>query len=241
MLGDAVRLIRDREVQRRILLAAMLLSGGAPFTGCVQFLALLDELGSDPPVTGLHDPDFHAGATVSVRVPAAGDNGTTLFARTGVLAPIDGSKTVAIPPIAGVFASGTASQRENIAVPLYGGVTVPAKNVGIPIPNLSFEGFAGTNIKNEKTSFALAAPASVSGSGSYTVANPAAGAGIQYYIGTYWGMPTSIGAAYIVDIQTADHTVDAGAHTFTNPGHIDQTAAFTLNFDINGLRPPAPK
>jgi hypothetical protein len=30
--------------------------------------------------------------------------------------------------------TGTASQRENIVVPLYGGITVPAKNVGVAIP-----------------------------------------------------------------------------------------------------------
>jgi hypothetical protein len=52
--------------------------------------------------------------------------------------------------------------RENIAVPLYGGIAIPAKNVGVPIPNLSFEAFGGANIKNEKFGFSLTRPQEVS-------------------------------------------------------------------------------
>ena len=158
MLLELVRLIRNPDLQRRTLLAVMLLSGAAPFMACVPIMPTISCSGSDcdPPVQGLHDPNFHAGATVSLRTPAAGDNGVTLFARTGVLAPIDGNSSGATPPLpGGVAPSGTASQRENIAVPLYGGVTIPAKNVGVPIPNLSFEAFGGANIKNEKFGFSL--------------------------------------------------------------------------------------
>jgi hypothetical protein len=246
MLSDAIRLVRDPNVQRRIILAAVLLSGGAPFAGCTsaenflcQFVNNASEC-EDPPVH-LTDPNFHAGATVTLRTPAAGDSGVTLFARTGVLAPIDNTSTAATPAIAGVTPSGTASQRENITLPLYGGVTIPAKNVGVPIPNLSFEAFGGANFKNEKTGFTVneAAGGTAFASQTYWTANPAAGAGIQYYLGTVWGVPTSLGAAYIVDFQLSDHNVTAASpstpglsYTLTNTSHISQTAAFTLNFDL---------
>lgn len=244
MLLELVRLIRNPDLQRRTLLAVMLLSGAAPFMACVPIMPTISCSGSDcdPPVQGLHDPNFHAGATVSLRTPAAGDNGVTLFARTGVLAPIDGNSSGATPPLpGGVAPSGTASQRENIAVPLYGGVTIPAKNVGVPIPNLSFEAFGGANIKNEKFGFSLdeSTGGVASASQTYWTANPAAGAGIQYYLGTFYGFPTSLGAAYIVDLQLGNHsvttvspTVLGQSYALTNPGHVSQTAAFTLNFDL---------
>jgi hypothetical protein len=193
-------------------------------------------------VQGLHDPHFHAGATVSLRTPAARDNGVTLFARAGVLAAIDNASSGATPPLpGGVAPTGTASQRENIVVPLYGGITVPAKNVGVAIPNLSFEAFGGANIKNEKFGFSLneATGGVASASMSYWTANPAAGAGIQYYLGTLYGVPMSLGAAYIVDYQPNDHaltvaspTVVGQSYVLTKPSHFSQTAAFTLNFDL---------
>jgi hypothetical protein len=244
MLFDLVRHVRNPDVRRRVILAAALLSGGAPLTACYPLLPTITCSGSDcdPPVQGLHDPNFHAGATVSLRTPAARDNGVTLFARTGVLAPIDNASSGATPPLpGGVAPSGTASQRENIVVPLYGGVTIPAKNVGIAIPNLSFEAFGGANIKNEKIGFSLneSTGGVASASLSYWTANPAAGVGIQYYLGTLYGVPTSLGAAYIVDFQLSDHTVAAVSPTvvgqsymLTNPSHVSQTAAFTLNFDL---------
>ena len=244
MLFDLVRHVRNPDVRRRVILAAVLLSGGAPLTACWPLLPTITCSGSDcdPPVQGLHDPNFHAGATVSLRTPVARDNGVTLFARTGVLAPIDNASSGATPPLpGGVAPSGTASQRENIVVPLYGGVTIPAKNVGIAIPNLSFEAFGGANIKNEKIGFSLneSTGGVASASQSYWTANPAAGVGIQYYLGTLYGVPTSLGAAYIVDFQHSDHTVAAVSPTvvgqsymLTNPSHVSQTAAFTLNFDL---------
>ena len=251
MLADAVRFVRDPDVQRRIILAAVLLSGGAPFAGCsgpntqhFDFWCLLaqdDSFCVDPPAN-VHDPNFHAGATVSFRTPAAGDNGVTLFARTGVLVPIDASSSAATPNVMGpVATSGTVNLRENIAVPLYGGVTIPAKNVGVPIQNLSFEAFGGADIKNDKYGFNIVqAPGGVAAaSQTYWTANPAAGAGIQYYLGTFYGVPTSFGAAYIVDFQLSSHNVSAASptiaglnYTLTNPNHISGTAAFTLNFDL---------
>jgi hypothetical protein len=249
MLLNLVRHVRNRDIQRRIVLAAVLLSGGTPFIACVNGPMVptpptLDCSGTDcdPPVQGLHDPKFHAGATVSLRTPAAADNGVTLFARTGVLAPIDNASSVATPPLpGGVAPSGTAFQRENIALPLYGGVTIPVKNVGVPIPNLSLEAFGGANIKKEKIGFSLNEDTGgvASASRTYWTANPAAGAGIQYYLGTLYGVPASLGAAYIVDFQRSDHSVTAvsptvvgQSYTLTNHSHISQTAAFTLNFDL---------
>ncbi len=234
------------------ILAAVLLSGGAPFTGCYWTKSgnptlfcwnAADPSACNDPPTNLHDPNFHAGATVSLRTPAAGDNGVTLFARTGVLAPIDNSSSAPMPALGGpVATTGTANLRENIAVPLYGGVTIPAKNVGVPIQNLSFEAFGGADIKNEKFGFNLVqAPGGVAAaSQTYWTANPAAGAGIQYYLGTFYGVPTSFGAAYIVDFQLSNHSVTAPSptiaglnYTLTNPNHVSGTAAFTLNFDLS--------
>jgi hypothetical protein len=247
MLFDIVRHLRNPDVQRRIILAALLLSGGAPFAACT--LTQNPTTGAiscvpsdcDPPTQGLQDPQFHAGATISLRTPAAGGNGVSLFARTGVLTPIDNGSNGSLPSIPGVAFGGTDMQRENIAVPLYGGVTVPAKNVGVPIPNLAFEAFGGADIKNEKSGFALneVTGGVASGSQTYWTANPAAGAGVQYYLGTFYGVPTSLGAAYIVDFQLADHNVTAASPTvgglnyvLTNSSHVSQTAAFTLNFDL---------
>ena len=87
-------------------------------------------------------------------------------------------------------------------------MTIPAKNVGVPIQNLSFEAFGGADIKSEKFGFNLIeATGGIAGaSQSYWTANPAAGAGIQYYLGTFYGVPTSFGAAYIVDFQLSNHT-----------------------------------
>jgi hypothetical protein len=219
----------------------VLIVGGAPLAGCIPFIITCNTSDCDPPGQGLHDSYFHAGGTVSLRTPAAGDNGVTLFARTGVLAPVDRTSTAAAPIIPGITTSGNASVRENVTVPVYGGVTVPAKNLGVPIRDLSFEAFAGANIKNEKLDFALneATGGYVSASKSYWEANPAIGAGIQYHLGTVYGLPTSLGAAYIVDFQLANHTALAPSQTvlgqvysFTNQPHVSQTAAVTLNFDL---------
>jgi hypothetical protein len=246
MLLDVVRQIRSPVIPGRLILAAVLVSGGALLTACKVNSTAPPSIscsGSDcdPPVPGLHDPNFHAGATVSLRTPAAENHGVNLFARTGVLVPIDNASSDATPPLpGGVAPSGTASQRENIAVPLYGGITIPAKTV-VAIPNLSFEAFGGANIKKEKFGFSLneATGGVASGSQSYWTANPAAGAGIQYYLGTLYGVPMSLGAAYIVDYQPNDHTltvasptVDGQSYTLTKPSHFSQTAAFTLNFDL---------
>jgi len=249
MLLDMVRHIRNPDVRRRAIITAVVLSGGAPLiVACapiqLPFPPTISCRGSDcdPPVQGLHDPNFHAGATVSLRTPAAENNGVNLFARTGILVPIDNASSDATPPLpGGVAPSGTASQRENIAVPLYGGIAIPAKAAGLAIPNLSFEAFGGANIKNEKFGFSLneATGGVASASMSYWTANPAAGAGIQYYLGTLYGVPTSLGAAYIVDYQPNDHTltaasptVDGQSYVLTKPSHFSQTAAFTLNFDL---------
>lgn len=247
MLLDLVRYVCDSTTPRRIILAAILLSGGAPFIGCAVGTYDIGGVpsgggGDDPPVSGVHDSNFHAGATVSLRTPAAGGNGVTLFARTGVLAPIDASSSAAFalnpPPVA---ATGTVTHQEYVTVPLYGGITVPAKNIGVPIPNLAFEAFGGANIKNEKFGFSLtqADGGVAAASQTYWAANPAAGAGIQYNLGTFNGVQTSLGAAVIVDFQLRNYSVTAPSPTvaglsypLANPAHPNETAAFTLNFDL---------
>jgi hypothetical protein len=243
MFLDAVRHIRDPNIRRTLALAAWLMCGAVPLTGCPPNPPNPITCGSacDPDVQ-LREPEFHAGATVSVRTPAAGDNGVTLFARTGVLAPIDNPSAAAVPAIAGVTTGGTAGLRQSITVPLYGGVTVPAKNLGVPIANLSFEAFVGANIKSQKTGFAvdeMFGGGVVSASQTYWGVNPAVGGGIQYYLGTFYGVPTSLGAAYIVDIQTRDEVLNVASqnipgvvYTDIHPAHVSGTAAFTVNFDL---------
>lgn len=245
MFLDGLRSIRGWEAQRKIILVAMLLSGGAPFTGCLwvtpnSFSATCPSNTCDPPV-GVHDPNFRAGATVSWRTPAAGSNDVTLFARTGVLPPLDGSSSAAFVDNTFVTASGTATKREYVTVPLYGGVTVPAKNIGVPIPNLAFEAFGGAHIKNEKIAFSLVEAGGdvASASKTYWTVDPAVGAGIRYDLGTFYGVPTSLGAALIADFQLRDHSITAPSpsisglsYTFTNPAHPSGTAVFSLNFDL---------
>jgi len=252
MLLEAARRIRNPDVQRRVFVAIMLLSGGAPFAACgkqflgPEFSCIYAGHSNDctDPSPSLHDAYFHAGATVSARTPAAGDNGVTLFARTGVLAPIDSSSSAPLPSNLNgpTTVNGTANLHDNITVPVYGGVTIPAKNVGIPVPNLAFEAFGGVDIKNQKFGFSLnevGLPGGTSASQTFWTANPAAGAGIQYYLGTFGGFPTTLGAAYIVDLQLSDHNTTAASpnvpgltYTLTDPKHVSQTAAVTLNFDL---------
>jgi hypothetical protein len=242
MMSATVRHLHGSNIRRRLLVTALLLSGGAPFAGCFPYPSFnCGSSSCDPPV-GFRDPLYHAGGTVSLRTPAAGDNGVTLFARTGALAAIDNPPAAVMAPIPGVTTGGTAGQRENITVPIYGGVTIPAKNVGLPIPNLSFEAFGGADLKHEKTSFyanEAFGGGVASASQTYWSASPAVGAGIQYHLGTFYGVPTSLGAAYIVDLPAHDHVMNVASqnipgivYTYNNPGHVTQTAAFTLNFDL---------
>jgi hypothetical protein len=243
MALNRVRQRHSRNVRRTIMLAVVLMAGAAPLGECT-FPITIDCNTSDcvdPPGQGPHEPYFHVGGTVSLRTLAAADSGATFFARTGVLAPVDRTSTAAAPDIPGITTSGTGTVRENVTVPLYGGVTVPAKNFGVPVRDLSFEAFGGADIKNERTAFAVdeATGGYASGSKSYWEANPALGAGIQYRLGTVYGIPTSLGAAYIVDFQVGNHTATAVSPTvlgqvysFTNQPHVNQTAAITLNFDL---------
>jgi hypothetical protein len=257
VLHQVIRYVRDPDVQRKIAIGAILLSGGAPFTGCAQlkgfapatckFIASVQNSASSDcdPSVNLHDPNFDAGATISLRTPAAGGDGVTLFARTGVLVPIDGKSTATLPNLAGpVTTTGNATLQTNVTVPLMGGVTIPAKNVGIPIPNLSFEAYGGAQIQNRTLSYSLnevGLPGTSSASSNYTTIDPAFGAGIQYYLGTFYGVPTSLGINYTVDMLTSTKNVVGASPNFPGIGysvgnapHISGTAAATLNFDLNG-------
>ena len=226
MFLDLARIARDPDVQRRIILAAVLLSGGAPFTGCFitqwsagdcKFLGLGSTVNSsggckDPPLS-LNDPNFEAGATISLRTPAAGDNGATIFARTGVLVPIDDKSSAPMPAMGGpVATTGQGSLQSNVTVPLLVGVTVPAKTSAFLSRNLSFEAFAGAQVQNKTLGFNLTEiglPGVASASSNYTTLDPALGAGIQYYLGTFYGFPTSLGASYTLDFSLSSHSVTA--------------------------------
>ena len=61
-----------------------------------------------------------------------------------------------MPAMGGPLATtGQGSLQSNVTVPLLAGVTVPAKNVGVPIQNLSFEAFVGGQVQNRTLGFNL--------------------------------------------------------------------------------------
>ena len=227
-------------MQLKILVSLVLVCEAAFIMGCHhdgESSADCDE-GSqdcDPPLA-LHDPNYAAGATVSLRTPAAGGNGVTLFARTGAIVPIDqkSSAPINFPPAA---TYGQGSHQEYWRVPLVAGVTVPAANLGVSIPNLSFEAFAGGQVRNQEQALNLNAG---SGTQHYTSLDPAFGAGMQYYLGTFYGVPTSLGANYTWDFSLQNRnltinstTIPGVTYSLINPPHVSGTAAVTLNFDLN--------
>jgi len=253
LLRQAITLTRNPDIRRKLIFAALLLSGQTSLLDCFgplgnsmycsQFLASAQPDDCIDPPVALHDPAFEAGATVTLRTPAAGDNGVTLFARTGVLVPIDGKSSAPVPTGFGPApTTGQTSLEEHWTVPLLAGVTVPAKNLGLPIQNLSFEAFVGGQVQNRTLAFTLnevGLPGTASASKNYTALDPAIGAGIQYYLGTFYGVPTSLGASYTVDMALSDKQVNAPSpnfpgvtYTLSNPAHLSGTAAVTVNFDV---------
>lgn len=252
LLRQAITLTRDPDIRRKLIFAGLLLAGQTSLLDCnpkslsfycEQFLSSAQPSECRDPPMALNDPAFEAGATVTLRTPAAGNNGVTLFARTGVLVPIDDKSSAPVPTgFAPVSTTGQASLEEHWTVPLLVGVTVPAKNLGVPIQNLSFEAFVGGQVQNQTLGFTLnevGLPGTATASTSYTTLDPAMGAGLQYYLGTFYGVPTSLGASYTVDIFTANKQVTAPSpnfpgieYTLANPARVSGTAAVTLNFDI---------
>jgi hypothetical protein len=239
MFGHGVKFVRDPIVWRRIFIAFMLLSGGAPYTGCgFGHAVLVDAIppafsGGDPPVK-LPDPKFNAGATVTLRSPPLGAVKSTLFVRSGMFVPIDGNSS-------GTASEGTMAgqvyNHEHFTVPMFGGVAVPATAVGVPIANLSFEAFAGAQVKNRTMGFTWSGAGvpggAVSASDNFTTVDPAIGAGIQYYLGTFNGIPTSLGANVTFDRVVNSHTVNGDfSSSLTYPVHNSAAATLGLNFDI---------
>jgi hypothetical protein len=188
--------------------------------------------GGDPPVK-LPDPRFNAGATVTLRSPPIAGK-TTLFVRSGMLVPIDANKS------ATAFEAGQTGQaykHEHYTVPVVGGVAVPATALGIPMENLSFEAFAGVQIRNRTMGYTWTGAGipggSVSASDNFTTVDPAIGGGIQYYLGTFYGIPTSLGTNLTFYRVEKSHTVDGAlSSSLTEPAHYGAAGMVGLNFDI---------
>jgi hypothetical protein len=240
-----VAFVRDPIAWQRLFVAAMLLTGGAPFAGCIDpVLHSMFGHDYDPAVDHrdlrLPDPSVVGGATVSLRGPAMLPGKSSAFVRTGVFVPFDGRKSDSFQALLGI-ASGTGERRENFAVPVVGGISVPVSSLGIPIANLSAELFGGVQITQRKMGFALTETgfaAGTSASSTYTDFDPAIGAGLQYYLGNFAGMPTSIGTNVTFD-WVPSHSVSAPSsnfpsvvYTLNNSSHVNATAAIGLNFDI---------
>jgi hypothetical protein len=240
MLLNLMGYFRKSEMQWKILVALVLAYEASVFMGCHpknEASADCDEGSSDcDPPLAIHDPNYAAGATLSLRTPAPGGNGVTLFARTGAIVPIDQKSSAPITfPIAAT--TGQGSHSEYWRVPLLAGVTVPASNLNVPVPNLSFEAFLGGQVRNQELALNLNAG---SGTQHYTSLDPAFGAGVQYYLGKFYGVPTSLGANYTWDFALGNKsltvnstTIPGVTYTLNNPPHVSGTAAVTLNFDLN--------
>ena len=246
MFGLVTRFVRDPIVQRRIFIALMLISGGAPYTGCCTPFGcqtgplLPPEFRADPPVK-LSDPNFNAGATVTLRSPPLGGSKSTLFVRSGILVPIDGNSNATASE---ATLTGQAYNHEHFTVPMFGGVAVPATAAGIPIANLSFEAFAGAQVKNRTMGFTWAGVGlpggAVSASENFTTVDPAIGAGVQYYLGTFNGIPTSAWANITIDRVVSSHAVDGDfSSSLTYPAHNSAAFAVGLNFDLPTSGAPA--
>ena len=180
------------------------------------------------------DEKFDAGATITVRTQPLGARKISLFARSGILVPLDGNSNATASE---ATLTAQAYNHEHFTVPLFAGVAVPATAVGIPIANLSFEAFAGAQVKNRTMGFTWTGAGlpggAVSASDNFTTVDPAIGAGIQYYLGTYYGIPTSLGANFTLARVVNSHTVNGDfSSSLTYPVHNSAAATLGLNFDI---------
>jgi hypothetical protein len=197
--------------------------------------------GGDPPVA-LPDAKFDAGATITVRTQPLGARKISLFARSGILVPLDGNSNATASE---ATLTAQAYNHEHFTVPLFAGVTVPATAVGIPIAKLSFEAFAGVQVKNRTMGFTWAGAGlpggAISASGNFTTVDPAIGTGIQYYLGTFYGIPTSAWANVTIDRVVNSHTLYGDlSSSLTYPVHNSNAFAVGLNFDIPTNGAPAP-
>lgn len=192
-------------------------------------------------------PRVQLGGTVTARtdtIPGAGKlpGDASVFARTGVLAPPDGSWSTTFSNVLST-ASGTASAREYFTVPLLAGVSIPVKTLGVPIDNLSVEAFGGGQIKRRQLGLAytesgFGASGGLSGSQTWTDIDPAVGAGLQYKIATVSGMPISIGPNVTFDFRPQHSLTLPSAnfptvsYTLYQPREVDVSAGLTLNIDL---------
>jgi hypothetical protein len=205
----------------------------SPTTSCITPV--------DPPVAR-KETEGRAGATVSLSAPLP-NSPVSGFVRTGLLIPVSGgSSTGAVPELLnGASATGQAGYKERYTVPLYGGVSVPATSLGLPIPNVSFEAFAGAQVRNKELSLSLLENgAGVSTSQRYTTLDPAFGIGLQYDLGTISNVRTSLGANYTYTMALNDRTLSLSskqfpgiAYTLTDPRHSSGAFNIGLNFDIS--------
>jgi hypothetical protein len=250
--GDA----RTTKILHKIVVAAVLLGPVVticcnwsmfppPSAECVSDPSFeSSQCGGDPPIA-LHEPSYQAGATLTVRGrPMASLGNTSLFTRVGVETPIDPVSRGSFPNVGGIAAtSGQATLRESVSVPIVGGVSVPASTLGIAVPNLAFETFAGVQYNDQKLSLAVSEagfPNTASGSASSGTLDPIVGAGIQYGLGSFAGIPVSLGVDGRYVFPTAPATVAAVSPNFlgvsynvTGPGRPYPMLSTTLNFDLS--------
>jgi hypothetical protein len=196
---------------------------------------------SDPPVR-LNDPKMNSGATITVRTQPLGAGKISLFVRSGILVPLDGNSNATASE---ATLTGQAYNHEHFTVPLFAGVAFPATAVGIPIANLSFETFAGAQVKNRTIGFTWAGVGlpggAISASGNFTTVDPAIGTGIGYYLGTFYGILTSAWANVTLDRVVNSHTLNGDrSSSLTYPVHNSAAYAVGLNFDIPTSGAPAP-
>jgi hypothetical protein len=196
---------------------------------------------NDPPVD-LPDAKFNAGATITLRTQPLGGDKITLFARSGILVPLDGNSNATASE---ATLTAQAYNHEHFTVPLFAGVAIPATAVGLPIANLSFETFAGAQVKNRTMGFTWAGAGlpggAISASGNFTTVDPAIGTGIAYNLGTFSGIPTSAWANVTIDRVVNSHTLNGDlSSSLTYPVHNSTAFAVGLNFDIPTSGAPAP-
>jgi hypothetical protein len=138
-------------------------------------------------------------------------------------------------------------------IPLLGGLSIPARWLGLGWPGLTFEIMGGVNYNHRSASINLVEPGAgpgglpVSLSRTWTSSDPAFGFGFQYALGRLFaGMPTSFGTTVIFDWSSAQ-TLHAQSPNFPsqsctlNTGsQRDTLVLFSLNVDLFAPPPPPP-
>jgi hypothetical protein len=230
-----------------------------PLGGCGSFIPWMFGFGTagdyPPGITGndtdpatdqrranLHPPGFEGGVTVSARSAAVLPGKSSAFVRTGVLLPFDGRSGSSFQNVLQT-ASGTESFSEHWTIPLMAGVSVPAASLGIRVPNLSAEVFAGGQIKQRKLGLSLAESGfgvvgGVSASTTTTQLDPAIGVGLRYQFGKMGGIPTSIAMNLTADyeqpqsVSALSPNFPTVSYTASVPRGVNVSAGVALNFEL---------